>query len=231
MRIGMPLPHHVRLLCSLLPLLAGVFIVSGCAIGGGATTVRGSGHVKTERRTVAAFDQVAFSGVGQLTITQTGKESLTVEADDNLLPLLTSSVSGGTLQLGVKENTELQAATTLKFTVTVKALKGISLSGAGNAQVDALTTPALTVTLSGAGHLAVTGRADRQEVSLSGVGSYDGSQFSTKTAKVIISGTGNAIVQVSGTLDAEVSGVGSVDYIGNPTVTQHVTGLGSVRKR
>ncbi len=231
MRTGLPLPLHVRLLRSLLPLLAGGFVVSGCAIGGGATTVRGSGHVKTERRTVAVFDQVAFSGVGQLTITQTGKESLTVEADDNLLPLLTSSVSGGTLQLGVKENTELQSATILKFNVTVKALKGISLSGAGNAKVDTLITPALKVTLSGAGHLAVTGRADGQDVTLSGVGSYDGSQFSTKTAKVIISGTGNAIVQVSATLDAEVSGVGSVDYIGNPRVTQHVTGLGSVRKR
>jgi len=36
---------------------------------------------------------------------------------------------------------------------------------------------------------------------------------------------------VSDALDATVGGVGSVEYIGDPRVTEHVSGLGSVRRR
>jgi putative autotransporter adhesin-like protein len=220
---------HTRSLRLVLPLLAVGLAMGGCTIG--ETTVQGSGHVKSEQRSVSGFNAVTFSGVGQLTITQTGKDSLTVKADDNLLPLLTSTVSGGTLELGIKPNSSIQSATTITFDVTVKELKEITLSGAGSATVTNLNTPALTVTVSGTGHLTVSGSADSQQVTISGVGSYDGSGFATKTAKVSISGTGNAVVQVSDSLDADVSGVGSVEYIGNPRVTQHVTGLGSVRQR
>jgi hypothetical protein len=64
--------------------------------------------------------QVAFSGVGQLTITQGNTESLTVVADENLLPYLTSSVSNNTLQLGQQANVSIQSAKSIAFLVTVK---------------------------------------------------------------------------------------------------------------
>jgi hypothetical protein len=41
---------------------------------------------------------------------------------------------------------------------------------------------------------------------------------------------GKAQVNVRDTLDATVSGAGSIVYLGTPAVTQHVTGAGSVNK-
>jgi hypothetical protein len=45
-----------------------------------------------------------------------------------------------------------------------------------------------------------------------------------------ILGSGSAIVNVSEELGAKVSGIGSVEYIGDPTVNQDVSGVGAVRK-
>lgn len=156
---------------------------------------------------------------------------LTVEADDNLLPYLTSSVSANTLHLGRQPDITIESAKTIAFHVTIQQLQGLTLSGAGHAEVNNLTASVLRVSVSGAGHVTVTGSDDTQSVTLSGASSYDGSGFATKNATVEISGVGDAVVAVSGTLMATVSGAGSVEYIGNPTVTQHVTGTGSVRRR
>src|SRR5262245_44045700 len=52
--------------------------------------VDGSGTPKTETRAVKDFTAISFSGVGKVIIEQTGTESLSVTADDNILPLLES---------------------------------------------------------------------------------------------------------------------------------------------
>src|SRR4029453_617014 len=54
------------------------------------STTRGSGQLATAQREVANFTKVELAGQGDVTIEQTGTESLSISADDNLLPLLTS---------------------------------------------------------------------------------------------------------------------------------------------
>jgi hypothetical protein len=44
-------------------------------------------------------------------------------------------------------------------------------------------------------------------------------------------GAGSAVVNVSEVLEAKISGAGSVEYIGDPTVHQEVSGVGRVSKR
>ena len=40
-----------------------------------------------------------------------------------------------------------------------------------------------------------------------------------------------AVVKVSRELNADISGIGSVEYIGSPQVTQEVSGVGSIKQR
>ncbi len=210
-------------------LLVGLLAFGGCGLSG-PDSLQASGHVVPQQRAVSGFDQIDFDGVGQLNVTQGAKEALTVEADQNLLPLLTSDVSDETLTLGEQSGTTIQSADPITFDVTVTQLADVTLSGVGDATISNLTTSSLDITVSGTGHLTITGSADSQQVTISGVGSYDGSGFATKTAMVDVSGTGNAIVRVSDLLNATVSGVGSIEYIGNPQVIQQITGPGSVRQ-
>jgi hypothetical protein len=58
----------------------------------------------TEPRTVPGFSAVSLSGSGQVTIEQTGRESLTVTTDDNLLPYIKTDVKGNTLELGLQDS-------------------------------------------------------------------------------------------------------------------------------
>jgi hypothetical protein len=215
----------------LLTLVVGAASLAGCNLGsitGGGVT--GSGNLKTEVRQVSDFTQVDFSQVGTLTIEQTGIEGLSITADDNILPILTSDVSNGVLHLGAKDNQNYSTEQPITYLLSVKTLTGLTLSGAGATQARNLDTQTLTVTMSGAGSATLQGKANDQQVTVSGVGSYDGSDFATKTAKVTVSGVGSAIINASDTLDATVSGVGSVEYIGDPKVTSHVSGVGTVKK-
>jgi hypothetical protein len=214
-----------------LAVVIGVASLAGCGLGaltGGGIT--GSGNLKTEVRQVGDFSQVDFSQVGTLTIEQTGIEGLSITADDNILPILTSDVSNGVLHLGAKDDQNYSTEKPITYLLSVKTLTGLTLSGAGATQARNLDTQTMTVTMSGAGSATLHGKADSQQVTVSGVGSFDGGDFATKTAKATVSGVGSAIINASDTLDATVSGVGSVEYLGNPKVTSHVTGVGTVKK-
>jgi hypothetical protein len=72
---------------------------------------------------------------------------------------------------------------------------------------------------------------DVLDLSLSGVGSFNGEDLKVKQAKVRNKGVGSAVVNVSEQLDASISGLGSIEYIGSPQVTESVKGLGEIKKR
>lgn len=205
-------------------LLIGAVWLSACG-------VRGSGNVQTEERQVRDFSAISLNGFGKLIIEQTGTESLSITADDNILPLITSEVRNGTLYLGFKEERMVNNVSDITFRVTINDLEAIDLSGAGSVEATNINTDQLRITSSGAGDVNIAGTTEKQEVELSGVGRYNGEDLVSKEATVETSGAGNAVVQVSDSLDANISGAGSVTYIGDPQVKQVISGAGSVNKR
>jgi hypothetical protein len=212
-----------------LAALGLALVLSSCVsiIGGTA----GSGTVKTETRNVSGFTGVTFSSFGTLNITQTGTESLTISADDNLLPLLTSNVSNNTLFLGAKPGNSVTPTKPIVYTLTVKNLNNITLSGAGKVNATNIKTSALNITLSGAGNMTISGSASSQTALVSGLGSYSGKGFPTDSAQVTISGAGSATITVNKDLTAIVSGAGSVTYYGSPSqVTKTISGAGSIKQ-
>ena len=174
-------PMRLRLA---LALLAVVLLVTGCSV------TRGSGQVATESRPVNGFSKVELSGTGELTIEKTGTESLSISAEDNLLPRLTSEVSGGTLTLGTEPNTSIVPTQPITYSLTVKDLTGLAVSGSGNIQVANLTTAALSIKISGSGTITAGGTADDQDLEISGSGHYRAEQLTSKTVKAAISGSG-----------------------------------------
>lgn len=216
----------------------------------GCNMVTGSGNVKSESRDVSGFSEVALLGSGSLSIEQTGTESLTIEADDNVLPLIQSTVSGGRLTIGPKENTSITNIKTLNYKLTVKDLNALDLSGSGNVTAPKINSDAMSLkisgsgnisigvtanslgtTVSGSGEVTVSGKAARQQLTISGSGNYKAGDLESKEATVKVSGSGNATLKVSDALDATISGSGNIEYTGNPTVTQNVSGSGRVTKR
>ena len=208
----------------LLILLPGSFGVFGCATEGG------SGNVVSETRSVSGFSEVALNGTGTLTIKRTGSESLTIEADDNVLPHIQTNVKNNRLTIETDDTTPIPTKP-INYELTVKDLSAVELQGVGSIDASGISTDELKVSTSGAGDMTVAGEANSQEVDVSGAGSYRAQDLTTKKARVDLSGAGEAIVNVSDELDVAISGFGSVEYVGNPTVSQNITGAGAVRRR
>ena len=161
--------------------IALVFIVltlmlSACSINGHSITInsehiKGSGTIVTENRTVSGFDKVDLQSVGNLTIVVGDKESLTIKADDNLMQYITSEVFNDTLEIGMKPNLSLDPTHDIEYTLTVKSLSSIVLSGFGNINAEELSAEDLEVRLSGSGDMTLgTLKSENAMLRVSGFG-------------------------------------------------------------
>jgi hypothetical protein len=203
-----------------------VMLLAACSI------TRGSGQITSESRQVSGFSKVELSGSGELTIEQTGTESLTISAEENLLPKLTSEVSGDTLVLRSTSNAKIIPTQPIKYSLTVKDLSGLAVSGSGSVTMSKLATAALSTNISGSGAVTASGTADQQDLKISGSGRYQAEQLTSKTVKVDMSGSGVASVHASDALDLHMSGSGTLTYTGDPKqVTQQISGSGKVIKK
>jgi len=239
----------------ILGLIAIAFLASGCCacpslvgIGG----IRGSGNVITKAWQVSDFDRVSLSGTGRVIITQGDHESLTVEADDNLMQYIKAKVRGRTLSLGLTDTPRfrtIRPSRTIRFNVTLDKVYGltvsgsgdmeaqdlsaqdleITISGSGDLEVALLTAESLQVRLSGSGDVDLAGYVLEQDVEISGSSKYRAGDLESQRAQVWVSGSGDATVWATDTLDVKVTGSGDVEYYGHPEVTQKATGSGRIR--
>lgn len=211
---------------------------------------RGSGNVISETRAVSNFDRIEISYPATVLVSQGSKESLKIEAEDNLMPNLKTEVRNGRLEVFYRRegNKHVNPTKTVRITIVVKDLSDVdfssagelivekletdsldvSLSGAGNVELEDIQVRALSMSLSGAGSATASGVADDLQLSISGFGDFKGGDLHNKDARVEISGAGSATVWVDDELDAQVSGAGSVSYYGSPTVTRQISGVGGV---
>ena len=190
-----------------------------------------SGSVTSEQRDVSGFEEVELRGMGNLSIRQADSESLTVEAEEGVLPKIKIKVKNNRLIIGPKRNTTINTAEPIDYELTVENLSALEVSGSGDVEAEGINTDELVVTISGTGDVEISGEADSQNVDVSGSGDYQAEALESREASVDVGGSGSATVNVSDELDAEVSGSGSIEYIGEPTVRQDVSGAGEVSER
>ena len=198
------------------------------------TNAHGSGNnngpVTRESRNVSGLDGVELRGVGNLLIRQTGRESLTVEAEKDVLPEITTRVVDGRLIIGSASNSAIHTTRPINFYLTVKNLNSLAVLGTATAEATGIDTDSLTVTIDGAGTVRMEGQADEQAVEISGTSNYLAEDLQSIDVKIAVAGAGSAVVNVKEKLDAEISGVGSVEYVGNPRIQQTVSGAGHVNE-
>jgi len=216
-------------------------------------SIPGSGVIETEARQVSGFDAIAFEYPAEITVLQGRSESISIEADDNLLPQIITEVRDGTLEIESSERDwreRVNPSKPVQITITVVDLERVAFSSAGKMFVDGLETDSLAFaisgagdlelsdldvnelefTLSGAGNVYADGAAEELILRISGLGNFSGADLETQDANVRISGAGSATIWVENNLDASISGAGSVNYYGNPDVSKSVSGVGSVTR-
>ncbi len=237
---------------SIVVLLIVSLALAGCGrvSFGNPAMVRGSGNVVRETRPVSGFTSIALTCAGDIQLTQGDADSLVIEAEDNILPLLVSEVSGSQLVLKTQPNTSYSTTRGVHFIITVKDLNAIQSSASGNVDASEITTGAFNLVLNGSGNVNLAGlqassltvevtgsgnadvrggQADQLTASLHGSGDFTAPNLESQAAQVTVTGSGMARVWAKTTLSATLSGSGDLEYYGSPVVSQNVTGSGRVR--
>ena len=208
---------------------------------------RGNGVIVTETFNADPFTDLEISGMFDVVLEPGTHPRVVITGDENLLEFIKVDSYGNTLILETERR--LQSKEGITVLITYTNLEDIHSSGASNivaeerieaehfrleisgaGKVDlALAVEEVDVELSGAALIYLSGTTTDISVSMSGAGSLEAFSLISENCDLNISGVGNAHVNVTGNLDAQVSGIGGVEYMGNPEhVVRDVSGVGKI---
>ncbi|MBK9070586.1 MAG: DUF2807 domain-containing protein [Myxococcales bacterium] len=191
--------------------------------------VTGNGVAKTEARDVANFSAIELAGSIEAQVAFGEAFTVTVSGDENLVPLVRTTVVGGALQISTQGSYRTKLP--LRVSIVMPALSALEITGSGRAVVQNVRAKALKIQLSGSGHLEISGAADAVSLVISGSGDVSGRGFTAANADVAISGSGTVEIAATTRLVANISGSGSLRYRGPVNdVASTVTGSGSVTR-
>lgn len=191
--------------------------------------VVGSGNSATETRELAEFDEIEFRVAGDFKVTIAEKRTpLVIEADDNILPLITTEVVDGRLIVDAEKPFKTKHSP--EFKVSVASLNSVIVKGAGDMTVRRLDNYKFSLEISGSADVRLSGKSDELSVVVSGSGDVHAYELSSRQTDISISGSGDVRVSTSEALQVSITGSGDVKYIGKPTVTQAIVGSGDVRR-
>lgn len=205
-------------------LAAAVIIAAGCGLSG----IRANGVIKTEDRPIADFSTLHVAGGYQIKWSS-GKPALSISTDENLLPLIRTKVSAGTLRIDSKEN--LRPTRGIVITLSSASLAEVWLTGGNRFKAGSLSGPKLTLDATGASEIIVDGSVTALDATMTGASKLEAKSLQVQTATLVLTGASNADVDVAETLKVSATGAASVTYSGNPKLDQRVTGAGSIRHR
>jgi hypothetical protein len=176
-------------------------------------------------REVAHFTRIEASGPLELSVEIGAAIGLVADPGTELV----AEVSGATLRLWLPEGTR----NTVRSAVQVSAphIDALSCSKGASARLAGLEGGRIALALEGAGSILASGSVERLEARIDGSGALDLEGLAAREADVLVRGSGRAQVSVSGALEAEVDGPGSVVYRGDPIVWAGGSGAGNVMRR
>ena len=201
-------------------------LAAGCRLH---DQVAGSGKRAREKREISAFTSISTEGAYQIEVVSQQALGLEIEADDNILPLITTDVSNGVLHIKSKRSFSVSRPIVLK--ISTPNIEAISASGAGSVEVSNLKNDKFEIDSNGAPSIKVSGETGTIDIEANGAGNVDAHRL--RAAKGTVEANGVAKIQVSARdeLKVTVSGPASVVYTGDPKLNKTVNGPGSVERR
>jgi hypothetical protein len=201
------------------------------------TKIEGSGHVVTKDVAIQPFDQLEASGVFNVVLTQGNKESLKIEAEDNLQPLFEIKNEGGKLMVDMKKDSHFNSKKKMTVYITFKNLKSMDLKMVGDVSSEgnlnfgdlslanksvgsvdlALNAQKLDVDNKSVGNLRLSRKAENAIIRSNSVGAIKASDLLVQTMDIDNDGVGSAEVNAVKELKVKDSFLGKVKNAGSAT--------------
>lgn len=212
--------------------------------------VNGSGNIVSEDRTPGNFTGVEAGGAFEIELQNENTTRVRVEADDNLIKFIETSVDGNTLKINFKRRMSINNGH-FKVYVSAPEINYINMSGAATAKIkDVLQNsdkikleasgastitgkfdvPTLESDASGAATIDITGRTKKYIADGSGSANTKASMLRSETTEVTASGAASLHVFSSVSLTANASGASNIHYKGGGSTVIKTSGAASIQK-
>jgi hypothetical protein len=222
--------------------LAALSILAGCAVivvpdGDGSMSyrsayssdaVQGDGKHLLESRQVATLDGIDINGPMQVEVRVGQETTLQVEGDSNIVPLVRTDASGGTLRVWIDGS--IRTSNPLRVIYTTPVLRHLAANGSGALAVSGLNGAPLELALNGSRAVRLAGNVERLDARLNGSGGLNASALNSGSTTARLNGSGRLdLGRISGeALSLDLRGSGGANASGNVrSVTVRVNGSGS----
>jgi citrate lyase gamma subunit len=213
-------------------------------------TVYGNNHVVKKDRNAGHFTGIRVSSGIDVYLKQTGSESITVEADENLHEYILTEIRDGVLH--VYSDANIREAEMKRVYVTMKDIRSLKTSSAGDligespVTADELELSAssagdiklelkaetVNIDISSSGDMTLSGEADMMDADLSSAGDLNAYGLAVREADVSVSSAGDADITVTEKLRARASSAGDINYRGNPKyIDAHSSSAGGIHRK
>jgi len=211
----------------------------------------GSGNLETEGYAFTNFTKVEISSAFQFEIEQSSSHNISITADDNIIDYVQVSQDGQTLRIRLG-TVRWFGPVTLRASVAMPQLLGLTVSGASRGDIyDFSSTEDVDITVSGASRvngditagniefdisgastIQLEGSANDMVASVSGASRLNLGSFTVNNADVNFSGASSGTVNLTGKLDANLSGASRLWYIGEPMMGDiNTSGASTISKK
>jgi len=200
-------------------------------------------------RTLENFSSIKVGDSFNVSISQSDKNTLSIDAPEDIQNQIKTEVTNGILKIESIGN--IKSNSTISILVGIQSLESLDItgaadikssnqlqcnklkiesSGAGDINLDIKATE-ISTQISGAGDVTLKGSTTVLLAKVSGAGDLKASNLEADNVTATVSGAGDAKVNAKQQLNANVSGAGSIIYKGNPTDRNiDISGAGSVRE-
>ena len=164
--------------------------LSSCTYWG--RCVDGVGPVVEEIRETGDFTSVRNTGSFDVYVTQSDEISVTVRAQESLIPIIETNVSGSTLIVKIRDNNCIRSNSNVEVYITMPETEELALNGSGRVFADMLISSDVEISNSGSGNMVVDSTmSESLVIDNSGSGSIEVGDSYTDYLDVIQSGSGS----------------------------------------
>jgi hypothetical protein len=212
-------------------ILLAILLVSStsCIIGGWDNHITGNGNVVEEIRDISGFTGVHLSSGIDVLLSEGKDFEVRVEADENLLEVITTELKGDILVVGT-DRVNIHNARAKRVHVTLPELKTLKVTSAGDCEGQTLFhCEDLDLDITSAGDLTLEVKADRIDVNIRSSGDV---RLSGKTdvlhASLSSAGDLQAFDLVAGEVDVDVSSAGDARVYATDEISMNASSAGNI---
>lgn len=215
--------------------------------------IEGIGEAVEERRTVKPFETIRSESTFNLVLRalpEGEQPYVVVNAQENLLPFVETTVSGSELSIASESCVNASAPITIELFAAVYqkientgtgSVTGATMITSDSFEIEntgtgevvlSLKCKEISITNKGTGSIRVKGETDELRIDNRGTGSIAAMELRSNNATVDSRGTGDVDLQAHSGLDIKLSGTGDVSYMGNPqNLTLKNSGTGEILRK